>query len=241
MTLGYRVSFFFTLIMNYFILITRVIYNICYIKEKFMPARRKIQKEDIIQESVSIVAKEGINALNARKIAKKLGCSTQPLFYIYENMDDLKKDVMNEIVKIFDIEVLKSETGQLEYKDIGINYIRFAKEEPELFKIMFNRKINEGAFDFIDLTGSAKTILETISKQTGMSNEDAKQFHLRMWLYVNGIASLAANQTVEFNDGEIAELLKDQYVSMLLYEVKKGNVKEKILAQLIKKNREGKE
>ena len=206
-----------------------------------MPARRKIQKEDFIQESVSIVAKEGINALNARKIAKKLGCSTQPLFYIYENMDDLKKDVMNEIVKIFDIEVLKSETGQLEYKDIGINYIRFAKEEPELFKIMFNRKINEGAFDFIDLTGSAKTILETISKQTGMSNEDAKQFHLRMWLYVNGIASLAANQTVEFNDEEIAELLKDQYVSMLLYEVKKGNVKEEILAQLIKKNREGKE
>lgn len=206
-----------------------------------MPARRKIQKKDIIQESVSIVAKEGINALNARKIAKKLGCSTQPLFYIYENMDDLKKDVMNEIVKIFDIEVLKSETGQLEYKDIGINYIRFAKEEPELFKIMFNRKINEGAFDFIDLTGSAKTILETISKQTGMSNEDAKQIHLRMWLYVNGIASLAANQTVEFNDGEIAELLKDQYVSMLLYEVKKGNVKEEILAQLIKKNREGKE
>ena len=90
--------------------------------------------------------------------------------------------------------------------------IRFAKEEHELFKIMFNRKINEGAFDFIDLIGSAKTILETISKQTGMSNDDAKQFHLRMWLYVNGIASLAANQTVEFNDGEIAELLKDQYV-----------------------------
>ena len=198
-----------------------------------MPAKRKIQKEDILQASISIISHEGLNALNARKIAKKLGCSTQPLFYIYENMD--------EIVKIFDREVLKSETGQLEYKDIGINYIRFAKEEHELFKIMFNRKINEGAFDFIDLTGSAKTILETISKQTGMSNEDAKQFHLRMWLYVNGIASLAANQTVEFNDGEIAELLKDQYVSMLLYEVKKGNVKEEILVQLAKKNKEGKE
>lgn len=206
-----------------------------------MPARRKIQKEDIIQESVTIVSQEGINALNARKIAKKLGCSTQPLFYIYENMDDLKKDVMNEIVKIFDIEVLKSETGQLEYKDIGINYIRFAKEEPELFKIMFNRQISEGAFDFIDLTGSAKTILETISKQTGMSNEDAKQFHLRMWLYVNGIASLVANQTVEFNDEEIAELLKDQYISMLLYEVKKGNVKQDVLMRLAKNNGEGKE
>ena len=55
------------------------------------------------------------------------------------------------------------------------------------------------------------------------------------------MVSLAANQTVEFNDDEIAELLKDQYVSMLLYEVKKGNVKEEILAQLAIKNREGKE
>ena len=108
-----------------------------------MPAKRKIQKEDILQASISIISHEGLNALNARKVAKKLGCSTQPLFYIYENMDVLKKDVIDEIVKIFDREVLKSETGQLEYKDIGINYIRFAKEEHELFKIMFNRKINE--------------------------------------------------------------------------------------------------
>ena len=48
-----------------------------------MPAKRKIQKEDILQASISIISHEGLNALNARKIAKKLGCSTQPLFYIY--------------------------------------------------------------------------------------------------------------------------------------------------------------
>ena len=130
---------------------------------------------------------------------------------------------------------------QLEYKDIGINYIRFAKDEPEFFKIMFQSKMNKEMFDFIDLTGSSSQIFETISKQTGLSLENAKQFHLRMWLYVNGIASLAANQTVEFNDEEIIDLLKDQYVSMLLYEVKKGNVKEEILVQLAKKNKEGKE
>ena len=206
-----------------------------------MPAKRKIQKEDILQASISIISHEGLNALNARKLAKKLGCSTQPLFYIYENMDVLKKDVIDEIVKIFDREVLKSETGQLEYKDIGINYIRFAKDEPEFFKIMFQSKMNKEMFDFIDLTGSSSQIFETISKQTGLSLENAKQFHLRMWLYVNGIASLAANQTVEFNDEEIIDLLKDQYVSMLLYEVKKGNVKEEILVQLAKKNRKGKE
>lgn len=206
-----------------------------------MPAKRKIQKEDILQASISIISHEGLNALNARKVAKALGCSTQPLFYLYENMDEIKKEVLQEISKLFNQALLKSNYDQPVYKDIGVNYIRFAKDEPEFFKIMFQSKMNKEMFDFIDLTGSSSQIFETISKQTGLSLENAKQFHLRMWLYVNGIASLAANQTVEFNDGEIAELLKDQYVSMLLYEVKKGNVKEEILVQLAKKNKEGKE
>ena len=37
-----------------------------------MPAKRKIQKEDILKASISIISHEGLNALNARKLAKKL-------------------------------------------------------------------------------------------------------------------------------------------------------------------------
>ena len=206
-----------------------------------MPARKKIEKENIIDTCLKITRREGIDALNARKVAKALGCSTQPLFYYYENMDEIKNEVLQEISKLFNQALLKSNYDRPAYKDIGVNYIRFASNEPEFFKIMFQSKMNKEMFDFIDLTGSSLQIFETISKQTGLSLENAKQFHLRMWLYVNGIASLVAHQTVEFNDEEIIDLLKDQYVSMLLYEVKKGNVKEEILAQLIKKNREGKE
>lgn len=206
-----------------------------------MPARKKIEKENIIDTCLKITRREGIDALNARKVAKALGCSTQPLFYYYENMDEIKNEVLQEISKLFNQALLKSNYDQPVYKDIGVNYIRFAKDEPEFFKIMFQSKMNKEMFDFIDLTGSSSQIFETISKQTGLSLENAKQFHLRMWLYVNGIASLVAHQTVEFNDEEIIDLLKDQYVSMLLYEVKKGNVKEEILVQLAKKNKEGKE
>ena len=206
-----------------------------------MLARKKIEKENIIDTCLKITRREGIDALNARKVAKALGCSTQPLFYYYENMDEIKNEVLQEISKLFNQALLKSNYDRPAYKDIGVNYIRFASNEPEFFKIMFQSKMNKEMFDFIDLTGSSLQIFETISKQTGLSLENAKQFHLRMWLYVNGIASLVAHQTVEFNDEEIIDLLKDQYVSMLLYEVKKGNVKEEILVQLAKKNKEGKE
>lgn len=206
-----------------------------------MPARKKIGKEDIIDACLNIIRKDGIDALNARKIAKALGCSTQPLFYYYENMDEIKKEVLQVISKLFNQALLKSNYDQPVYKDIGVNYIRFASNEPEFFKIMFQSKMNKEMFDFIDLTGSSSQIFETISKQTGLSLENAKQFHLKMWLYVNGIASLVAHQTIEFSDDEIDYLLKEQYMSLLVYEVKKGNIQENIIEQTMKHSLERKE
>ena len=67
-----------------------------------MPAKRKIYKEDIINASLNIIREKGMDGLNARKLAKKLGCSTQPIFYIYSSMDDIKKDVLKEVAKVFD-------------------------------------------------------------------------------------------------------------------------------------------
>lgn len=199
-----------------------------------MPAVKKINKEDIIKAGVEIVRKEGITNLNARKIASFLNCSTQPIYYLYSNMEELKDDVLKEISKIFDNAMLKNNYCHPVYKDIGKNYIRFAKDEPILFKLLFNSSINEKALCFIDLTGSSKQIFKTIESQTGMKEEDIKNFHLRMWLYVNGIANLVANNTINFTSSEIDELLKEQYLSMLLYEYQKGNVKKELIDKILK-------
>ena len=37
-----------------------------------MPARKKIEKENIIDTCLKIIRKEGIDALNARKVAKSI-------------------------------------------------------------------------------------------------------------------------------------------------------------------------
>ena len=201
-----------------------------------MPAIRKINKENIISSCVEIIRKEGIQNLNARRVAKELGCSTQPIFYIYSNMDEMKNDALNEISKIFDNEMLKQNYDKPVYKDIGINYIKFAKKEPILFKILFNSEKNEEAQRFISLTGSSEKIYETISNQTGLSKEKAKKFHLKMWLYVNGIANLVSNNTCEFSEEEIDKLLREQYISMLLFEIKQGNIKKEILDKVLENN-----
>ena len=201
-----------------------------------MPARRKINKEDIVNVSVEVVRKEGMESLNARRIAKELGCSTQPIFYIYSGMDDIKKDVLKRIAKIFDKSMLKSNYNKPAYKDIGRNYIKFAKEEPIFFKLLFNSKINEGAIEFIQLTGSSEKIFETISNQTGMPKDKVQFFHLKMWLYVNGIANLVSNRTCDFSDDEIDNLLREQYLSMILLEIHNGNIKNEVLDNILNNN-----
>ena len=206
-----------------------------------MPALRKINKEDIVNASVEIIRKEGLKKLNARKVAKQLECSTQPIFYIYSNMDEMKNDALIEISKIFDTAMLKSNYDKPAYKDIGKNYIKFAKDEPILFKLLFNSEINEETLCFIDLSGSSERIHETISNQTGLSMEEAKKFHLKMWLYVNGIANLVANNTCNFTDDEIDSLLGEQYISMLLFEIQKGNIKKEILDNVLKNKLKRKE
>ena len=70
--------------------------------------------------------------------------------------------------------------------------------------------------------------------QTGLSIENAKKFNFRMWFYVNGIANLVANKTCDFSDEELGQLLREQYVSMILYEYNGGNIKKKVVDKIIK-------
>ena len=199
-----------------------------------MSATKKIKKDDIVQAGIEIIRNDGILSLNARKIAQKLNCSTQPIFYIYSNMQDVKNDIINVITKMFNDSIIKSNYDRIVYKDIGINYIKFAKEEPELFKVLFNSTYNMQVLSFMNLTSNLNKINDIISKQTGLSKEKAKKFHLKMWLYVNGIANLVANNTCNFTKEEIEKLLEEQYISMLLLEIQKGNIKKEILDNVLK-------
>ena len=198
-----------------------------------MPPARKITKEDIIKKSLSIVNEEGLTSLNARRLAKELMCSTQPIFSQFKNMEELNSAVVDEIYHIFDKYMLKENYNHLVYKDIGLNYIHFAKEYPNYFKILFQIDKKLKARSFVELTGPSKRIFETIQKQTGLSNEEVTKFHIKMWFYVNGIANLVSNNTCEFTDIDLDNFLKEQYLSMLLYEYKKGNIKKEVIDNVI--------
>ena len=58
-----------------------------------MPKSTTITQEVIIGTAFEMVRKEGFAVLSARNIAKQIGCSTQPIYWCYKNMDDLKAEI----------------------------------------------------------------------------------------------------------------------------------------------------
>ena len=95
------------------------------------------------------------------------------------------------------------------YKANGMAYIRFAKEEKELFKLLYMR---DRSNEFIPETSEQLDEMEAlINNNTGLSGEKAKLFHLEMWAYVHGIAVMFATGFLDLDWELVSEMLTDSY------------------------------
>lgn len=180
-----------------------------------MPPKVRVTKEDIITTSIEIVREKGVDVLNARSIAAHIGCSTQPIFSNYASMDELKQDIMKKAYNLY-MNFLKQEAESNKYppyKASGMGYIRFAKEEKELFKLLFMRdRSKENIAD--DFDESTRMSIEMMQKSLGLSYETANQFHLEMWIYVHGIASLLATSYLPLEWDAISDMVTNAYQGM---------------------------
>ena len=65
-----------------------------------VPAARKVSKDEIIDAAVEVLRDSGFSAVNARSVAKKLGCSTQPIYFSFKNMDELKAALTQRAIEL---------------------------------------------------------------------------------------------------------------------------------------------
>ena len=182
-----------------------------------MPRKTVILKEDIIRASVEIVRTSGPDALNARAVAKALGCSTQPVFSNFRNMQDLMASVVGRSLELYD-DFIKKEFGRNQgyppYKTYGMGYIRFAMEESNLFKLLFMRdRRNE------ESSAEDKTFYEVIPlimKTLNLTEKEAQMFHLEMWTFVHGIAAMSATSYCSWDMELASKALTDIYQGLIL-------------------------
>ncbi len=175
-----------------------------------MPPSVKVTKEEIIKTSIELIRKNGESAINARSIAQALSCSTQPIFSNFQTMEQLRSAVIGEAYELYlDFLRREAEAGKYpEYKSFGMAYIRFAKEERELFKLLF--MCDRGGGELIP-TSDFDASVEIIMKSNGITEAKARLMHLEMWTCVHGIAVMLATSFLSLEWELISTMLTDVY------------------------------
>ena len=175
-----------------------------------MPPKVKVTKNEIVQTALSLLRKHGIEAVNARSIAAALNCSTQPVFSNFATMEELQEDVAAAAYYLY-LGFLQSEVERgkyPKYKAFGMAYIRFAKEEKELFRLLFmcDRKGKELA-----KTEDFETSVEMLQSANNITREKAELMHMEMWACVHGIATMLATSFLTLSWELISTMLSDVY------------------------------
>lgn len=176
-----------------------------------MAPKVKITKEEILSAAVELVRTGGEQSLNARNIASALNCSTQPIFSNFATMEELRYAVLVQADALYrDYIQREMESGKYPaYKASGMAYIRFAKEEKELFKLLYMRNRDGEAFSVGAEVDSEMEAL--VQMQTGLSETEAKLFHLEVWAYVHGIATMFATGFLNLEWELVSKMLTDCY------------------------------
>ena len=175
-----------------------------------MPPKVRITEAEIVQTALELVREKGMDAVNARNIATALNCSTQPIFSNFATMELLQEAVSVAARSLyFNFISREVESGVYpQYKAFGLAYIRFAREERELFKFLF--MCDRDGKD-VSPTEEFDASVEIIMKANCASREVAKLIHMEMWAFVHGIATMFATSFLELEWETVSDMMTDVY------------------------------
>ncbi|HIS37341.1 TPA: TetR/AcrR family transcriptional regulator [Candidatus Scatousia excrementigallinarum] len=176
-----------------------------------MPPKFKFTREQIVAAALEVTRKNGITGLTARGLAAELGSSAKPIFGLFQNMEEVQREVVSAANTLYQSYIKKgmADSKFPPYKASGIAYIQFAKEEKELFKLLFMRDRTDEKIE--ENREEIRPILDLIMKNLGIDENEAYFFHLELWLYVHGIATMIATNYLEWDIEFIDKALTDAY------------------------------
>ena len=181
-----------------------------------MPAVRKASREQIIDAAVAVLRDDGFSAINARSVARKLGCSTQPIYFSFQSMDELKAALSERAIRMHTRRVRDSlrahEGSDSRYSSYGMGFVKFAAEEKQLFRWLYLEGKQLGPYQNDILLPE---IIAVIVEEFGYSEEVARRFHQDMTYFTYGLAILANTDHLRLTEPELREAFRREFRALL--------------------------
>lgn len=183
-----------------------------------MPPKAKVTKDMVIDAAFAVAREAGVESINARTVAKKLNCSTQPVMYHFATIAELKKAAYAKADRYHTEYLMNLQSPQEGVLlGIGLNYIRFAIAEPHLFRFLFQSGFaaENSLLEMID-SEELVPVLSAMQEAMGMHMEQTKKVFLTISLFAHGYASIIANNALEYDEELIKEHLERAYRGAVL-------------------------
>lgn len=178
-----------------------------------MPPKAKISREMIIEEAFQIARTQGADKITARSISQRLDCSTQPILYYFATVEEIRAAVYQRADR-YHTQALTS--GERDYGNpllnMGMNYIRFAAEEKNLFRLLFQSNEFSGV-TLMDLIHSEELapVMQVLLREAGVAADGAEEIFTTLFVFIHGYASLLANNEMLYDGQRLSALLKRVY------------------------------
>ncbi len=178
-----------------------------------MSRKATITQKEIVNAAFKITKKEGFEQITSRKLAAAAGCSTQPIFRIYENMDGLKKDVYEKAAEYYlDYYDKCEKTHNTPFVDLGLAYISFAQKYPHLFRLLFISQQEEYSKSMYDLVnGEGENVVAEVNKAAAKGVSNVQQLFMHMWIFIHGAGCMAVTGDYDLDEASSVAMLESAY------------------------------
>lgn len=179
-----------------------------------MARKELITKDKILNTAFELARTDGIESVTARKLAAQIGCSTQPIFRVYSNMNELYTEIYEKAVEAFgDYYANFKSDVTTPFIHLGLVYINYAKDERKLFQLLFQSESRGERSLYELLNGKVGAVSKEINRAAAEGCKNPSGLFMKMWIFIHGCACMEQTGDYDLTEEETAELLSDIYRS----------------------------
>lgn len=176
-----------------------------------MPRQARFSKDDIVAAGLRIVRASGFESISARSLGKELGTSSSPMFTMFKDMNEVTEAIRTAAKKTF-TDKMKGVTDYLPaFKEFGLRLVTFAKEEPNVFQMLF---LGKDACPEI-AENIAKECLGAVEQGYGLTSKEVELLFRQMWPVACGIAALCIKHPEDFPQEEVSKTLSYHFIGIM--------------------------
>lgn len=153
-----------------------------------MPPKTIFTKEQIIDTAFEIFREEGLEGLSVRRLAARMNCSTAPIYTCFENVDQIKEQLLERAQDILTDYTEREYTGNA-FLNIGLGLLEFARDYRTIYRKLF---MEDNRYQYILKRFCERNLVQMKKTEHLKCFEDADLISMleKMSMYTYGLATM---------------------------------------------------